>query len=101
MAAWYEASGNPHAEYEGLFTDRNTTRHASQRRMVANLYSVTALRSMEDSVDECIGLYEKRLNELAASGEPFDLQFWIQSYAFDVISQLTLAKRLGLLEKGD
>ncbi|KAH7161032.1 cytochrome P450, partial [Dactylonectria macrodidyma] len=99
-AAWYDASSNPHAEYEGLFTDRNTTRHASHRRLVANLYSVTALRSMEDSVDECIGLYQERLDELAASGKPFDLQFWMQSYAFDVISQITVPKRLGLLEKG-
>ncbi|KAH7000795.1 cytochrome P450, partial [Ilyonectria destructans] len=99
-ASWYDASSNPYAEYEGLFTDRNTRRHASHRRLVANLYSVTALRSMEDSVDECIGLYEERLNELAAAGEPFDLQFWMQAYAFDVISQITLSKRLGLLEKG-
>lgn len=45
---------------------------------------------MEDSVDECIVLYQKRLNKLAASGEPFDLQFWMQSYAFDVISQITV-----------
>lgn len=45
---------------------------------------------MEDSVDECIGLYEERLNELAAAGEPFDLQFWMQAYAFDVISQITV-----------
>lgn len=45
---------------------------------------------MEFSVDECIELYEKRLDELAMSGEPFDLQFWMQSYAFDVISQITV-----------
>lgn len=90
QAPWYFASSNPSTEYAGLFTDQNVSRHAAHRRLVANLYSVTALRGMESSVDECIGLYEKRLDELAASGKPFDLQFWMQSYAFDVISQITV-----------
>lgn len=57
---------------------------------MANLYSATSLRSMEPGVDECIDIFLERLNELASEGKIFDLQFWMQCYAFDVIGQITV-----------
>ncbi|KAJ3537894.1 hypothetical protein NM208_g6135 [Fusarium decemcellulare] len=49
---------------------------------------------MESSVDECIDIFLDRMSELSQSGQPFDLQFWMQCYAFDV------GRRVGLLDKG-
>ncbi|WAO90086.1 Hypothetical protein NCS54_00749700 [Fusarium falciforme] len=97
---WYKASGDPFASHTDLFTDPNPTRHASNRRLVANLYSATSLRNMEGDVDECIDMLVTRLNQLAASRQPFDLQFWMQSCAFDVIGQITLGKRFSILDEG-
>ncbi|KAJ3463618.1 hypothetical protein MRS44_008404 [Fusarium solani] len=97
---WYKASGDPFAPHTDLFTDLNPTRHASNRRLVANLYSATSLRNMEGDVDECIDMLVMRLDQLAKSRQAFDLQFWMQSYAFDVIGQITLGKRFGILDEG-
>lgn len=99
-ASWYTASSSPTAPFPDLFTDLNTSRHAANRRLVANLYSSTSLRSMEPSVDECIDLLVTRMTELSKSQTAFDLQFWMQCYAFDVIGQITVGRRMGFLEKG-
>lgn len=46
---------------------------------------------MEGDVDECIDMLVTRLDQLAESRQAFDLQFWMQSYAFDVIGQITVS----------
>ncbi|KAH7133866.1 cytochrome P450 [Dactylonectria macrodidyma] len=97
---WYKASSDPKAPFPDLFTDRNPARHSANRRLVANLYSATSLRAMEGSVDDCIDLFLARMSELARSGESFDMQFWMQCYAFDVIGQITVGQRVGFLDKG-
>jgi hypothetical protein len=51
---------------------------------------------MESAVDECVDLLVDRMSELSRSGKSFDLQFWMQCYAFDVIGQIT-ASTLGSL----
>lgn len=88
---WYTASSSPTAAFPDLFTDLNSSRHAANRRLVANLYSSTSLRAMEPSVDECIDLFVTRMTELSKSQKSFDLQFWMQCYAFDVIGQITVS----------
>ncbi|KAK1856650.1 hypothetical protein CCHR01_00620 [Colletotrichum chrysophilum] len=99
-AAWYEASSAPNPPWCDLFTDRNSARHAANRRIVANLYSVTTLKDMEPEVEDCIRQFVSRLTHLSKSGGILDLQFWMQCYAFDVISQITLGKRFGFLDSG-
>lgn len=44
---------------------------------------------MESAVDECVDLFVDRMSELSRNGKSFDLQFWMQCYAFDVIGQIT------------
>ncbi|CAK7223636.1 hypothetical protein SBRCBS47491_005275 [Sporothrix bragantina] len=99
-SSWYTASSSPNPAFPDLFTDLNASRHAANRRLVANLYSSTSLRAMEANVDECIDLFVVRIEELAKSQKTFDLQFWMQCYAFDVIGQITVGSRMGFLDKG-
>ncbi|KAL6354975.1 hypothetical protein LRP88_12333 [Fusarium phalaenopsidis] len=99
-SSWYKASSDPNAQFKDLFTDQNAARHSANRRLVANLYSVTSLRTMESAVDECVDLLVDRMSELSRSGKSFDLQFWMQCYAFDVIGQITASTLVGFLEKG-
>ncbi|KAJ5805942.1 uncharacterized protein N7503_003544, partial [Penicillium pulvis] len=99
-APWYQASANANPESHDLFTDRNPRRHSENRRKVAALYSMTSLVAMEAYVSECTSVLFQRLSELAASAQTFDLQQWMQYYAFDVIGSITLQKRFGFLDAG-
>ncbi|KAM5354813.1 hypothetical protein ACJ41O_001459 [Fusarium nematophilum] len=100
ISAWYTASSAADAPFKDLFTDTNSARHAANRRLVANLYSTTTLRSMEPDVEDCIRLCVNRLEGMAKSGVSLDLQFWMQCYAFDVICQITVGRRFGFLDTG-
>ncbi|KXH25220.1 hypothetical protein CSIM01_04164 [Colletotrichum simmondsii] len=86
--------------WQDLFTDRDGARHAANRRLVANLYSVTSLRAMESDVEDRLRVFVKRLGDLSQTQDPIDLQFWMQCYAFDVVSQITLGQRFGCLDTG-
>jgi len=52
---------------------------------------MTGLVQMEDSVAECTALLVEKLTQFAVSNEPFNLQHWMQYYAFDVIGLITVA----------
>ncbi|KXH29863.1 hypothetical protein CNYM01_02914 [Colletotrichum nymphaeae SA-01] len=99
-SAWYEASSPVGLPWQDLFTDRDGARHAANRRLVANLYSVTSLRAMESDVEDCLRVFVKQLGDLSQTQKPIDLQFWMQCYAFDVVSQITLGQRFGCLDTG-
>ena len=85
---WYDAFG-PVPDHN-LFCARNPQAHAAMRKRVADLYSMTAIKQFEPYVDNCIVLLRENLDRMAASREPFDLQHWMQCYAFDVIGEVTV-----------
>ncbi|ETS80072.1 hypothetical protein PFICI_07601 [Pestalotiopsis fici W106-1] len=99
-ASWYDASSDPTAAWRDLFTDRSALRHAAYRRQVANLYSATSLRNMEGDVDEIVQVLLDSMSQNSKAKKNIDLQFWMQCFAFDAISRLTLGKSLGLLPDG-
>ncbi|KAK1764513.1 cytochrome P450 [Phialemonium atrogriseum] len=96
---WYEASDPPGGH--SLFTDPDIKRHAHERRMVASGFSMSALLEMEDFVSECVKVFETRMNEFAESGQALDMAHWLQCYAFDVIGEITFAKRFGFMDRGE
>ncbi|KAK1499348.1 hypothetical protein CCUS01_00072 [Colletotrichum cuscutae] len=79
---------------------RDRAVHGLMRRKVASMYSMSTIKSYEPYVDSCIALLLKRFDEFAESGETFDLQQWMQCYAFDVIGEITFGRRVGFLESG-
>ncbi|SMY18713.1 unnamed protein product [Zymoseptoria tritici ST99CH_1A5] len=83
-----------------LFSERNEAEHREQRRKVANAYTLESLLKMEPAIDECTKLFLSKMGEYADRDEPVDLGQWLQYYAFDVVGELTFAKKLGFLEKG-
>lgn len=92
---WYFASGNPDGKSFDLFTDRSPTRHATNRRKVAALYS-------KDGVI-CPRVYwapDKEFPKDRKDRPTINLQHWMQCYAFDVIGLITISRRFGLLGKG-
>jgi hypothetical protein len=56
---------------------------------------MTSLVHYEEFVDRCADLFCARLKEFAARGETFNLGYWFQCYAFDVIGDITYGQRFG------
>ncbi|KAK6193521.1 hypothetical protein LQW54_012388 [Pestalotiopsis sp. IQ-011] len=84
-----------------MFSDQNVRRHAANRRLLQNTYSMSSLVTYEPYVDECADLIGQRLAEMTQGGVEFDLRHWLQCYAFDVIGSITYSRRLGFLDRGD
>ncbi|KAI4599462.1 hypothetical protein KJ359_001904 [Pestalotiopsis sp. 9143b] len=85
-----------------MFSDQNVRRHAANRRLLQNTYSMSSLVTYEPYVDECADLIGQRLAEMThGAGVEFDLRHWLQCYAFDVIGSITYSRRLGFLDRGD
>ncbi|OWP00859.1 hypothetical protein B2J93_2552 [Marssonina coronariae] len=100
-SSWYWAWMPPDQEKASLFSDMNPHRHAQQRRKFASLYSMSALLGYEPFVDNCTSLLTQRFSELSRTDTVIDLQNWMQCYAFDVIGEITFAKRFGFLDHGE
>lgn len=88
---WYEAFGDPRVPNHNLFSARDKAVHGAMRRKVANMYSLSTVKSYEPYVDGCVSLLLERFDQFASSGEVFDLQLWMQCYAFDVIGEITVS----------
>ncbi|KAL9082064.1 MAG: hypothetical protein Q9159_006751 [Coniocarpon cinnabarinum] len=54
----------------------------------------------EPNADSCTAILMKQLSHLSAKGGDIDLGAWLQYYAFDVIGEVTFAKKFGFLEEG-
>jgi hypothetical protein len=79
---------------DNLFTDFNNQRHAVNRRKVASLYSMTSMLKWEHCVDESTRALLPQFKIFAQSHEPINLQLWLQYFAFDTISLITVRPHL-------
>lgn len=93
---YYMAFGSP--AITNLFTEPKKVVHAKFRRPIAQLYSNTNLVSYEPFVEVCNQILAHSLREHARHGNPFDMRELMQYYAFDVIGEITVGSRFGLME---
>ena len=101
QAPWYKVWMPPDVNKASLFSDLNPHRHGVQRRKFSTLYSMSALVGYEPFVNNCTSLLTQRFLEIAQAGKTVNLQHWLQCYAFDVIGEITFAKRFGFLDMGE
>ncbi|KAJ0107950.1 hypothetical protein J7T55_008085 [Diaporthe amygdali] len=99
-SSWYEYWGDPRVPNHNLFSSTDSSFHATMRRKVANLYTMTAIKSYEPYVNNCVRVLQEQLDRFAAKGEWFDLQHFTQCYALDVIGEITYGNRFGVLDSG-
>ena len=85
---WYKKWGP--FDNHNLFNAQDRQFHSEMRRRVSNLYSMSSIKHYEPYVDNCIAVILEKFDQFAASGESFDVQRWMQCYAFDVIGELTV-----------
>jgi cytochrome P450 len=88
--AWYEPWGDMRIPNHNLFTARDRKFHSGMRRKVANMYSMTSIKSYEPYVNRGVALLLRKFDEVAMQHRTIDLQQWMQCYAFDVISEITV-----------
>ncbi|KAK4496721.1 hypothetical protein PRZ48_012704 [Zasmidium cellare] len=74
--------------------------HAKMKRPIASAYSLSTLVEFEPLIDSTTAVFLSRLDDLFANtNKVCDLGTWLQWYAFDVIGELTLSRRIGFLQK--
>lgn len=89
-----------HPDRNNLFTEPSLAVHAKIRRPIAQLYSQTTLLSYEPFVDTCNTILLKILEEHAQNGKALNVRELMQLYAFDVIGEITVGSRFGMMEEG-
>lgn len=57
---------------------------------MGSMYSMSAIKSYEPYVDDCVHLLLRQLDARMAEGQSVDLQHWMQCYAFDFIGGITV-----------
>lgn len=82
------------------FSVTNEKEHASRRRIVNHVYSMSNVLKSESYIDECSRLFIRKLGDLADRAQSFDLGQWLQIYAFDVIGELYFGRMFGFMETG-
>ncbi|GKZ85790.1 hypothetical protein AnigIFM56816_011761 [Aspergillus niger] len=91
-APFYSAFGNPDTPRSDLFSELDNLRHATKRKKVSSLYSMSALVNYEATIDKVTEELCQSMNRLCSTGEAFDFMPWMQFYAFDVIGAITVSR---------
>lgn len=95
-SAYYYPFGQ--ADEYNLFSQPSNHAHSKMRRPIAHLYSTSNLLSYEPFVDTCNSILLKRLQEYAEEEKELDVRELMQFYAFDVIGEISVGSRFGLME---
>ncbi|KAL6706818.1 hypothetical protein ACN47E_005154 [Coniothyrium glycines] len=95
-SAFYYPFG--HQDMPNVFSEQSNTAHSITRRPQAQLYSTTNLLNYEPFVDNCNTILLRRLEECAREHTELDVRQLMQFYAFDVIGEITVGSRFGLME---
>lgn len=90
-STWYDYWGDPRVPDHNLFSARDPSFHAAMRRKMANLYTMTTIKSYEPYVNNCVRVLLEQFDRFAGKGEWFDLQHFTQCYALDVIGEITVS----------
>ncbi|KAL4881884.1 cytochrome P450 [Aspergillus karnatakaensis] len=82
-----------------LFTELNETAHATKRKILNNIYTMSSILASETAIDTCTDLFMARMDEFAEQDTPVNLTGWSQWYASDVIGHLFLGSKFGFMEQ--
>ncbi|MCJ1428874.1 hypothetical protein MMC29_006785 [Sticta canariensis] len=86
----------------GMLAMQDENLHRILKRLIASIYSMSNLVTLEKDVDSTMQIVFEQLDQrLVRSELVCNFGLWIQMLAFDVIGQITLSKRLGFLERAE
>lgn len=78
-----------------VFSVRDEAYHKALKRPVADAYFTSTLKGFESLVDDCIRIFEEKLDKY--EGTDLDFGKWLHWFAFDVIRSITFSNRQSLL----
>ncbi|EXA30590.1 hypothetical protein FOVG_18046 [Fusarium oxysporum f. sp. pisi HDV247] len=93
---FYDPFGSPH--FKNLINELDNERHAAMRRQIASLYTMSALLSFESAVDGLTLVLKKKLQDFSNKEDLIDLPQFLQYYAFDVITAISVGEPMGMME---
>ncbi|KAM0425684.1 hypothetical protein ACHAPT_008931 [Fusarium lateritium] len=93
---YYDPFGTP--AFKNLMNALDNKDHATMRRQVASLYTMSALLSYELAVDAQTTILKEKLLSFANRGEVIDLPQFLRFYAFDVIGIITVGKSMDMMK---
>jgi hypothetical protein len=88
---WYLAAAAPQTLEANMFAQQNIKKHAELRRKFQNFYAMSTLVQYEGHINECVSKFTEKLDQYSASGKVLDFGHWLQCYAFDVITKITVS----------
>lgn len=102
-SAFYPVMGNvAHGKViPTIFSTQDEAVHEMMKRPIAQVYTMTNLKTYEALVESTEGLFVKKLETLADEKKAFDLGAWMHWFATDVIMEITFGERFGFLERGE
>lgn len=81
-----------------LFTTQNEGIHRNLKQPIASIYSMTNLVGFEPFVDSTIRFFWEQIDsKFVGTNDVCDFSTWLQAFAFDVMGEITVSKRLGFL----
>lgn len=91
----------PHGWVPTVFSVRSEQAHRGIKRPIAGAYSMTTLLELEALTDECIAIFQTKMDEKISKSTyrkiELNLGDWLHWYAFDLITSITFSNRLGFM----
>ena len=91
-----------HGSVPTVFSVRSEHAHRGIKRPIAGAYSMTTLLELEGLTDECIAIFQEKIEDKLQQSEhgriEMDLGEWLHWYAFDLITSITFSNRLGFMD---
>jgi hypothetical protein len=81
-----KAHVNP-AKYPDHFSNVDEKLHASRRKIVNNIYSMSSILESEEYLDRCSELFMRRMGEFADQGAVVDFGEWLQMCMFSTTAR--------------
>lgn len=85
---WYEAAGHP--DRPNILNAQDARHHAEKKRKIVGLYTMSTMVNYEGAVDKMNAVLKRKFREFAESKRLIQLPVFLQYYAFDVISVITV-----------
>ena len=86
--------------FPSLFTLLENKPHSDLKRTLATTFSGTSIVSLEPLVDPVINAWVEQTKKIYVEGKRVcDIGWWMQLFAFDVVTNLTYSKTHGMVEQ--
>lgn len=87
--------------FTGIVDTKDRRRHAEMKRPIAGVYAMANINANEVFIDDTIAYFVKRLDEVfVRNGGACNIDEWLQWFAYDLIGEITISRKFGLLEAG-